>query len=125
MNPLLERYACHYPFELSDEAISHEARSLMGTHDFTAFTVTGCEVTTRVRTLLDFKLRREGPLVSFEFTGDGFLRYQVRTMVVALLDTSRGRLGSLTIADLLERGDRGLTGRMVPAKGLTLMKVEY
>jgi tRNA pseudouridine38-40 synthase len=98
---------------------------LIGTHDFSAFTVTGCEVTSRVRSLFTFSLKRKGPLLRFEFSGDGFLRYQVRTMVVALLDTTRGRLGSLTIADLLERGDRGLTGMMVPAKGLTLMKVEY
>ena len=125
MNPLLERYAFHYPFELNDEAISHEATSLIGKHDFSAFTVTGRDVTSRVRSLFAFSLKRKGPLLRFEFSGDGFLRYQVRTMVVALLDTTRGRLGSLTIADLLKSGDRGLTGMMVPAKGLTLMKVEY
>jgi tRNA pseudouridine38-40 synthase len=125
MNPLLERYAFHYPFEFNDDALSQQAQSLIGVHDFSAFTVSGCEVKSRVRSLFTFSLKREGPLVKFEFSGNGFLRHQVRTMVVALLDTTRGRLGSLTIADLLEQGDRGLTGMMVPAKGLTLMKVEY
>jgi tRNA pseudouridine38-40 synthase len=125
MNPLLNRFAWHYPFALNDELVAREASMLVGTHDFTAFTVSDAEASSKTRTILDVKLTRNENLLAMEFTGEGFLRYQIRTMVAALLEGSRRRLGEVTMRELIERRDRSLAGRMAPAKGLTLMKVEY
>jgi len=78
-----------------------------------------------VRTLTDFHIEGAGPLWQIFFSGDGFLRYQVRTMVSALLALNRGRLEVASIADLLRSRNRKLVGAPAPAKGLTLVKVEY
>lgn len=125
MNPLLNRFAWHYPFSINDEALASEISVFAGTHDFTAFTVSDAEAGSRTRTILDVKINRNEDLLTIEFTGEGFLRYQIRTMVSALVEGNRGRLGNISMRELIEGRDRSLAGRMAPAKGLTLMKVGY
>ncbi|MDX2030586.1 MAG: tRNA pseudouridine(38-40) synthase TruA [Blastocatellia bacterium] len=125
MNPLYVRYAWHYPYALDVERLAEAGQALIGTHDFAAFTVTASDVRTSVRTLTAFGVEREGPDIRFHFSGNGFLRYQVRTMVGALVEATRGRLKAGTVARLLESRDRMLAGAPAPARGLTLMKVEY
>lgn len=125
MHPLWERYAWHFPYQLDLARLAEDAQQLLGTHDFSAFTTTECETKTRVRTLNDFSLDSDGPLLKFWFSGGGFLRYQVRTMVGALVEANRERLPAGSIAALLESKDRTLAGASAPAKGLTLVKVEY
>ncbi len=125
MQPLWERYAWHHPYQLDLARLREDGQQLLGTHDFSAFTTTDCETKTRVRTLNEFRLESDGPLLKFWFSGDGFLRYQVRTMVGALVAANRGRLPAGSIVNLLQSKDRMLTGAPAPAKGLTLVKVEY
>ena len=125
MNPFLAKYAWHYLYTLDVERLARESEWFIGTHDFTAFTVKDCETETRVRTVREVRVRQEGDLLRLFFTGDGFLRYQVRTMVSALVESGRGRLKAGSIAELIESQDRRLIGAPAPARGLTLMKVEY
>ena len=125
MHPLWRRYAWHFPYALDPERLRTDATALLGKHEFTAFTVTSCETKTHLRTLTDFRLETEGALWRLWFSGNGFLRYQVRTMVGALVAANRGRLAAGSIAELLASQDRQLAGAAAPAHGLTLVKVEY
>jgi tRNA pseudouridine38-40 synthase len=125
MSPFLMRYAWHYPYALDVERLAVESRSLVGARDFTAFTVAGCEAKTFTRTIKEVAVDRESDTLKLFFTGDGFLRYQVRTMVAALVESNRGRLKAGSISELIESKDRALAGALAPARGLTLMKVEY
>jgi tRNA pseudouridine38-40 synthase len=97
----------------------------LGTHEFTAFTVSSCETRTHTRTLTDFRVETDGSFWQLWFRGDGFLRYQVRTMVGALVAVNRGRLVAGSIPKLLASKDRKQAGAAAPAHGLTLVKVEY
>jgi tRNA pseudouridine38-40 synthase len=125
MNPLLARYVWHYPSGLETDRLVEDSRRLIGSHDFSAFTVAECETATRVRTLTGVEVERAGELLTIYFQGEGFLRYQVRTMVAALVEANHGRLKAGSIVELIERRDRSLVGSPAPAHGLTLMKVEY
>jgi len=125
MNPFLVRYAWHYPYPLDVQRLVEESRALAGAHDFSAFTVADCETKTNVRTVTDVRVERDEHLLKLFFTGDGFLRYQVRTMVGALVESNRGRLKAGSITELIESRNRRLVGAPAPARGLTLMKVEY
>ena len=49
----------------------------------------------------------------------------VRTIVGELLELSTGRKREESLFLAYETGDRGLLGKTMPAKGLTLMQVEY
>jgi tRNA pseudouridine38-40 synthase len=125
MSPFLVRYAWHYPYPLDVGRLAEESRALVGAHDFTAFTVADSETKTFTRTITEIGVEREGDLLKLFFTGAGFLRYQVRTMVSALIESNRGRLKAGTISELIESKDRALVGASAPAQGLTLVKVEY
>ncbi|MBO0797673.1 MAG: tRNA pseudouridine(38-40) synthase TruA [Blastocatellia bacterium] len=125
MHPLLARYAWHYPYVLSRERLVEDSRSLIGRHDFSAFTVAECETATRVRTVSGIEVEAAGNLLTINFSGEGFLRYQVRTMTAALVEANRGKLRAKSLAELIESGNRSLIGAPAPAHGLTLMKVEY
>ena len=125
MNPFLVRYAWHHPYPIDVEKLAEESKALLGAHDFTAFTIADCDTKTFTRTITEIGVEREGDLLKLFFTGDGFLRYQVRTMIGALIESNRGRLKASSMSKLIESRDRTLTGAPAPARGLTLMKVEY
>jgi tRNA pseudouridine38-40 synthase len=125
MDPFLVRYAWHYPHPLDVERLAGESKALLGMRDFTAFTVADCEAKTFTRTITEISVERDGALLRLIFAGDGFLRYQIRKMVGALIESNRGRLKARTISELIESKDRALVGAPVPARGLTLMKVGY
>jgi tRNA pseudouridine38-40 synthase len=125
MSPFLIRYAWHYPYALDVKRLAEEGMAFVGMRDFTAFTVADCDAKTFTRTITEVAVEREGALLKLFFTGDGFLRYQVRTMVAALVESNRGRLKAGSISELIERKERALAGAPAPARGLTLMKVEY
>ncbi len=124
MNPLLTRYAWHYHYAMNLAKLQQDGEALLGTHDFTVFTVADCETKTRVRTITRFEITQHASLLHLYFTGNGFLRYQVRTMVAALLEMNRGRL-AMTMPELILSQRRALIRGTAPAKGLTLMSVEY
>lgn len=125
MNPLWSRYAWHFAYELDAERLRADAAALLGQHDFSAFTVSSSAVKSHVRTLTGFQLEIEGALWRLWFSGNGFLRYQVRTMVGALVDVNRQRLPVNSLSEILARRQRELAGEAAPAQGLTLAKVEY
>jgi tRNA pseudouridine38-40 synthase len=124
MNPLLARYAWHYHHALDLTKLQQDGDALLGTHDFTAFTVTDCETKTRIRTIRTFQIASQDSLLQLFFTGNGFLRYQIRTMVAALLEMNRGRI-PMTMPELILSQRRAAIHGSAPAKGLTLVSVEY
>ena len=125
MNPFLYRYAWHFPYGLDIERLRDDSQLLVGTHDFSAFTVSSSDAQTKTRTITEVSVAEAGESLFLNFTGNGFLRYMVRTMVAVLVDANRGRLRGESISELLSTGNRHLAGAMAPAKGLTMVKVEY
>lgn len=131
-NPLLERYAVRSG-ECPDFArMSGCARLLEGEHDFAAFSSTGSSVKTTVRTVYSVETApradeyAEGvPGVYIDVCGNGFLYNMVRIMAGALLDCGTGKLSLAAVEEALRTGNRELLGKTLPAKGLTLLRVEY
>ena len=58
-------------------------------------------------------------------TGNGFLYNMVRTLVGELLDIANGKRSAESLENAFVSGERHLLGKTMPAKGLTLMCVEY
>ena len=100
MSPFLIRYAWHYPYRARRREADRGGQSVVGARDFTAFTVAGSEASTFTRTITEVAVEREGVCLDLFFTGDGFLRYQVRTMVAALVESNRGRLQRGSIPEI-------------------------
>lgn len=124
MNPLLERFAWHRRTLLDADHLHQTAQTLVGRHDFTAFTTSDCDTPITVRTINEIRIERSGDLINLHFTGEGFLRYQVRKMTAALAADGRSLL-KLPLPEILRLGKRDLIPGMAPAKGLTLLDVQY
>jgi tRNA pseudouridine38-40 synthase len=100
------------------------ARFLPGRRDFGVFAVRGRRDDS-VRTLHSVTIGERGAVLTAAFRGDGFLRGMVRSICGLLADIGRGRFPPDRIREILETGDRRLLAQKAPAKGLTLVRVEY
>lgn len=127
--PLKERYSVRIESAPSLEILREKAKYFEGEHDFKAFCASGSSVKTTVRTVYGVRVEEGesfgGRDLKIYVTGNGFLYNMVRTMVGELLDIAAGRRSKESLFAAYERGERSLLGKTMPAKGLTLISVEY
>ena len=64
-------------------------------------------------------------LVTYDVTGDGFLRHMVRAIAGTLVEIGRGRRPPEWMREVLASRDRGAAGPTAPAAGLFLVRVAY
>lgn len=107
----------HVAKTLDVDAMHAAAQTLVGKHDFAAFTVAEPEVESTVRTIESIGVVREGEVIRITVTADGFLRYMVRRIAGSLIEAGRGRLDA---AKLFENARW-----TAPAKGLVLREIRY
>ena len=107
------------------EELSTALKLFHGRHDWASFTVPDPETESTTRTLFHVRLdqRRDG--IDLGFTGEGFLRYQVRRMVGALIEVGTGVRTVDDIRMLVDRPTPGAPIRTAPASGLCLEHVYY
>ena len=131
ISPFWSRYAHHESRPLDVNRMNSAARYFLGRHDWTAFSAANSDADNRVRTISEFSVelvwdnRARAALIEFRVTGDGFLRYMVRSLVGTLLEVGRGEKDFDTIQTAIVTGERELAGATAPAHGLTLLKVYY
>ena len=127
--PLKERYAVRIDGAPSLEKLQEIAKLFEGKHDFKAFCASGSSVKTTVREVYQVRVEEGHSYGSRDIkvyvTGNGFLYNMVRTMVGELLDLATGRRTKESLLTAYQTGERNLLGKTMPAKGLTLMDVEY
>jgi tRNA pseudouridine38-40 synthase len=110
-------------------------KSFEGKKDFAAFANSGHSVKSTIRNILSVTCEEElrssdrGRLIRLRFTGEGFLKQQVRNMVGALVAVSTRKRPVDFIPGLLEASQGPLTRIpslfCAPPEGLFLLKVNY
>lgn len=127
--PLKDRYSVRIDAAPDYKTLQENARLFEGEHDFKAFCASGSSVKTTVRTVYEVRVEEYKSFGSRDIkiyvTGNGFLYNMVRTMVGELLDLSTGKRTKESLFAAYETGDRGLLGKTMPAKGLTMIQVDY
>lgn len=127
--PLKSRYAVRVDSLPSVSVLQDYAKLFVGEHDFKAFCASGSAVKTTVRTVYEVRVEEErtdgARGVNIYVTGNGFLYNMVRTMVGELLELANGKRTQESLLLAYQTGQRELLGKTMPAKGLTLMRVEY
>lgn len=127
--PLLERFAVRVERFPDLEEASSVAKLMEGEHDFKAFCASGSSVKTTIRTVYEIRIETQKQfgcnVWKLYVTGNGFLYNMVRTMVGELLDVAGGKRTKESLLQAFITCERSLLGKTMPAKGLTLMQVDY
>ena len=119
-SPFDWRFVHHYPYPMRELEMIAAAPDLEGEHDFTVLAAADHSDGPRkskVRTIFFSRLERDGDRLVYTVRGSGFLKHMVRNIVGTLIEVGRGNIPGNQILQ-----QRGATA---PAKGLTLISVEY
>jgi tRNA pseudouridine38-40 synthase len=122
---LSRRYAWHLPTRLDVPRMQIAADSLVGTRDFAAFCSAGSWTASTVRTLMRFDCRRRGADVLITLAASAFLYRMVRNLVGTLVAIGRGALPPEALLEICESRRRDRCSAPAPARGLTLVRVDY
>jgi tRNA pseudouridine38-40 synthase len=135
----LDRFVLHEGRSLDIGKIDEAVRRLQGRHDFTSFCTVprgiASAVDNPVRKVLEASCRHasdivwagepvEG-LITVKIRAHAFLHNMVRIVVGTAVEVGLGRRNPEDFTRILEAGDRSQAGMTAPAKGLTLVKVQY
>ena len=124
-NPLLRTQVYQYCKSLNIKKMKKGIKYFIGKHDFTSFVSAEDKKDNKTRTIYKACINKKGNIITITVKGNGFLKYQVRNMVGALIKIGEEKLNSKDIIIMLEKKDRRKASICAPANGLTLEKVEY
>jgi tRNA pseudouridine38-40 synthase len=124
VEPDLARYVTPWLRPLDVDAMVEASRALVGLHDFAAFCRHRDGATT-IRDLQRLDWTRNGARVTAHVAADAFCWSMVRSLVGALLAVGEGRREPAWCATLLTAEGRSSDFAAAPARGLTLVHVDY
>lgn len=124
-SPFLYKRALNYKYKVDVELMNKAAKHFIGTYDFSAFCAAAAQVKSKVRTVTDARVEKDGELVKFYVCADGFLYNMVRIMAGTLLYVNNGKISPEDIPEIIKSKDRTRAGITAPPDGLYLNKVFY
>ena len=119
--------------DLNLEVMKKGANLFVGSHNFTSYTVKGQKNRSRVRTIEICEIRQNNILKANFFPkktyalhviGKGFMRYQIRMMMGALIQLGKGELMINDIQTSLTAENKLQLTYVAPGSGLLLNKLE-
>lgn len=127
-DPFEQGRSCHLPKVLSDADLARmneAAKTLLGTQDFAAYMAQGSKVESTVRTIYRAEVFRQGNVICFRVSANGFLYNMVRILAGTLLAVGQGKLTPEDVKRITASKNRLLAGSTMPACGLYLNRVIY
>ncbi len=118
-SPFELRRSWWLPRRLDEDALGAAAASLVGEHDFRAFTPAQTQHEVVVRVVERAEWIRRGDHLDFEITAGSYLRHMVRSLVGTMVEAPGG------IPGLLDGGARSEAKTTAPPWGLYLVSVAY
>lgn len=124
--PLEVGRAWHIPTPLDLDLLTAAGQRFVGTHDFSAFAANRGKKNERTRrTIRSVRVRKNGPRVTIDVAGDGFLYKMVRLMVGTMTRVALHKMDLGEISARLKSGRTEGSRFVAPAKGLYLVKIWY
>lgn len=123
--PTLRLYTHFVYMPLDVVKMQEAAKYIVGEHDFKSFCSARTQVTSTVRTVYALDIEKKEDIISIRISGNGFLYNMVRIIVGTLMKVGLGVYPPEYVKEILEACDRNAAGPKAPAKGLTLISIEY
>ena len=147
-NPKERLYSTHLYGKLDIDAMREAAAFIPGEKDFSSFCGAGSQAESHVRDvksveIIEERVGAEGcaaqksgvegradsctapGVVTIRVKGTGFLYNMVRIIAGTLIDVGQGKKSPEDVKRIIDAKDRTLAGPTAPAKGLTLVGIEY
>lgn len=124
-NPITRNYMFQYNHELDLDNMKDCIKAFLGEHDFRAFVTENKEKENCIREIYKANIEEKDNIICITFTGNGFLRYQVRNMVGILIKAGENKINRTDIEKIIESKDRTKSGKTAPAVGLYLTDIKY
>jgi tRNA pseudouridine38-40 synthase len=123
ISPFIVRYVLQWTSFLDVVKMKEAAMLFVREADFTPFSSN--RLLSPIRIVTRSEVHKKGKEIIYTVEANGFLRYMVRSIVGALIEVGRGKLDSGQIEDFFLLDKRSRLCPTAPAKGLTLVKVNY
>lgn len=125
-NPIERNYVFQYNYNLNVEKMQEAMKYLLGEHDFRSFVTENKEKENCIRIISTATVEKiNKDIIKFTFTGNGFLRYQIRNMVGILIRVGEEKESPEFVETFLEKKDRSKGGKTAPPEGLYLTNIKY
>lgn len=126
INAFDSRYYTYINEKLDIDKLKKACLLFVGKHNFKNFTTNkASEVESFEKTIYDVNVKKSKNIIEIEFTGSGFLRYQVRMMVGALIVVATAKKPLEFISNLLKENVDEKCSYKASPQGLYLKKVIY
>lgn len=122
----IKRYSIMVTTEMDFGLMAKASELFIGSHDFAAFSNEKEKETFTIREIKDISLKKydEG-LIKFSIEANSFLYNMVRKIMGTLIEIGQGKRNIDSIEEAFRTGEKGLTAKAAPAKGLFLESVRY
>ena len=110
---------------LDVDKMKKAAEYIVGEHDFASFCSARSQVKTTVRTVYSLDVSKQDDVITIRISGNGFLYNMVRIIVGTLMKVGLNVYQPEHVAEIIEAKDRYAAGPKAPARGLTLIGIEY
>lgn len=123
--PTRRLYSHFCYFSLDMEKMRQGASHLIGEHDFKSFCTVRGQAEETVRTVYELTVEKQGDMITIRISGSGFLYNMVRIIAGTLMKVGMGIYPPEHVKEILKARNRQVAGPTAPARGLTLISMEY
>ena len=124
-NPIERNYVYQYCKKLDVNKMKKEIKSFIGVHNFKPFVSEEAKKENYEREIYDAHIEEDNDKVYFYFTGNGFMKYQVRNMVGILFKIGKGKLDNGIVDKIFKDESLAKNITTIKREGLYLEKIDY
>lgn len=124
-DPVSRNYIYQYNKDLNIDKMNIAIRYYLGEHDFKAFVSEEAVKSSYIRNITAVEVKEENNIVVFSFSGNGFMKYQVRNMVGLLIKIGQNKFEPNIIEEIFDDYDKRKYITTAKSEGLYLKNVIY